>query len=332
MAPYRVQLESYDGPLDLLLFLIRREEVDIYDIPIARITAQYISYVDLLKMLDPDGMADYLVLLATLIEIKSRTLLPRVLDDGGDEDDLDDPRMDLVRSLLEYKRFKDAARQLGQAADDQSLRFPSHPVQIDRQPDELEIEDVQIWDLMTAFNRLMAEIGRADPVHEVVYDDTPLALHAADVVDRLQRDGGSLSFERIFLGRTKNEIIGLFLALLELVRQKRVRAEQQGLFGMIVIHLIDETPLEEVRDESPEEEATREEPAEDEAVVEEESGDKEGRIGLEDDELDAESDAELDAIDQTLDQISDRLEEDRVRRRTADEVATAPTDEKGKEE
>ena len=179
-------------------------------------------------------------------------------------------------------------------------------------------------------------IGRADPVHEVVYDDTPLALHAADVVDRLQRDGGSLSFERIFLGRSKNEIIGLFLALLELVRQKRVRAEQQGLFGMIVIHLIDETPLEVTRDASPkeegspEEEATRKEAAED-AAAEDRFGRDEGRIGLEDDELDAESDAELDAIDHTLDQISDRLEEDRVRRRAADEVATGPTDEKGEE-
>lgn len=326
MTDYKVSLDVYNGPLDLLLYLIRREEVDIYDIPIARITSQYIEYINLLEMLDPDGVSEYLVLLATLIEIKSRTLLPSPPIDDEESEDLYDPRMDLVRTLLEYKQFKDAARELGQAAEDQARRFPSRPVRIERNPGELELEEAQVWDLMAAFNRLMAEIGRSPAVHEVVYDDTPLALHADDIVVRLQREGGSISFERIFLGRSKNEIIGLFLALLELVRQKRVRAEQEGLFGLIVIHLIDATALDlselETSAVPPGSSGVPAAPDEAESTDSANSADRnEAGIDLQasaDEDDEREACAELDAIDQALDRVAGRLERDRDRRRAAD--------------
>ena len=112
MAEYKVELDAYNGPLDLLLYLIRRSEVDIYDIPIAQVTEQYVAYVTLLQNLDPDVAGDFLVMAATLMEIKSRTLLPRPPVEDDDEDDLTDPRLELVRQLLEYKKFKDAARTL----------------------------------------------------------------------------------------------------------------------------------------------------------------------------------------------------------------------------
>jgi len=244
MAEYRVQLDVYNGPLDLLLYLIRREEVDIYDIPIAHITDQYLSYVRLLEQLDPDAAAEFLVMAATLMEIKSRMLLPRP-EPEQDEQEVVDPRLELVRQLLEYKKFKDVASGLASAAQRQALRFPRPPTELPDQTSQVDLEEVQVWDLLAAFQRLLASIGQTRPSHEVVYDDTPVLLHAADILDRLQREGGSLTFDRIFEGRTRAEMIGLFLALLELIRQQRVRAQQERTFGAILVVLLDPTPLEE---------------------------------------------------------------------------------------
>ena len=243
---YKVQLDRYDGPLDLLLFLIRREEVDIYDIPIAKITKQYVTYIELLEQLDPNDIGEFLVLAATLMEIKSRTLVPSPPPEEDDEEFVD-PRLELVHQLLEYKMFKDAAQALGTAADERAQRFGRNPVPpMPEGEPEIDLESVQVWDLLTAFGKVLREIGLAEGKHGVSYDDTPLALHAVDLVDYLQREGGSASFDRIFEGRNKGEVIGLFLALLELIRAKRVRAEQETTFEEIILHLLDPTPLKEV--------------------------------------------------------------------------------------
>jgi segregation and condensation protein A len=243
VSSFRVDLDAYNGPLDLLLFLIRRDEVDIYDIPIAAITEQYVGYVRVIEALDPNLAGDFLVMAATLMEIKSRTLLPRPPLEEGDEEFID-PRVELVRQLLEYKAFKDAARTLGTAGEWQALKSPRHPVLPQADADDLDLEEVGIWDLLEAFNRLLEQTGRRATAHEVVYDDTPLALHATDIVDSLERTDGSQRFEHIFAGRTKAELIGMFLALLELIRQRRVRAEQERPFGPIVLHLLDASPIE----------------------------------------------------------------------------------------
>jgi len=244
MEDYRVQLDSYSGPMDLLLYLIRREEVDIYDIPIARILEQYLGYVRVLEDLDPDSVGDFLVLAASLMEIKSRLLLPKPPPEEGDEEMLD-PRADLVRQLLAYRAFREAAHDLGQRAEQHSQRFarPWTEAPDGQVEASVDIEDAQVWDLLAAFNKLLASIGRQRTTHEVIYDDTPIALHAADILDLLQREGPSMPFERIFEGRTRAEMIGLFLALLELIRQRRVRAEQPEPFGTIIIHLLDPTPI-----------------------------------------------------------------------------------------
>ena len=244
MGKFRVDLDAYNGPLDLLLFLIRQEEVDVYDIPIARITEQYLDYLKVLEACDPNLAGDFLVMAATLMEIKSRTLLPQAPADEV-EDEFVDPRMELVRQLLEYKRFKDAAHSLGAAAQMQGLRFGRQPVRLDAEPDERDLEEVEIWHLIEAFNRLLEQTGRQAATHDVAYDDTPIALHAADVVDALERAGGSQHFEDIFAGRNKGELIGLFLALLELIRQRRIRAEQDQPFGPIIIHLLEPAEDEE---------------------------------------------------------------------------------------
>ncbi len=242
MTEYRVALDVYQGPLDLLLFLIKREEVDIHDIPIARITAQYIAYVDLLRQLDPEVVSEFLVLAATLMEIKSRALLPRppALDT---DDEIVDPRLELVRQLLEYKKYKDAARALEEAATERAQQHERRPVLPDEPRDEIELENLEIWDLFDAFNRLLEQIGKAKPVHQVGVDDTPMALHAEDILDSIQRAGGIQPFEEIFAGRIRAEMIGLFLALLELIRQQRIQVSQDRPFGVILIHLLDPTPL-----------------------------------------------------------------------------------------
>jgi segregation and condensation protein A len=241
---YKVKLDSYNGPLDLLLFLIRREEVDIYDIPITRITEQYLAYVELLKRLEPNSIGEFLVMAATLMEMKSRTLVPTPPAEEDDEE-IVDPRLELVHQLLEYKKFKDAAHVLGPSAAERANRFCRIPIlpQPEGEP-EVDLDQVQVWDLLSAFSKVLRDIGLADRKHEVLYDDTPIALHAADIVDFLERENGSIRFERLFEARNKGEIIGLFLALLELVRAKRVRAEQEISFDVIILHLLDSTPLQ----------------------------------------------------------------------------------------
>lgn len=244
MADYSVQTDVYNGPLDLLLYLIRRDEVDIYDIPIARVTEQYCRYVETLAAIDPNVAGDFLVMAATLMEIKSRMLLPRPPVEEGGEEDLSDPRLELVRQLLEYKKFKDASFELGAAAQLQAMKWSRIPARdVIPKSNAVDLEDVQIWDLVAAFNQLMSSIGAKAPTHDVLFDDTPISLHATDLLDRLVREGRDLGFEEVFIGRTKVEMIGLFLALLELIRQKRVAVRQELLHGPISITLLSAEPI-----------------------------------------------------------------------------------------
>lgn len=253
---YRVKLDVYDGPLDLLLYLIKRDELDIYDIPIASITDSYVQYVNMLRQMSADGAmdinvaGDFLVMAATLMEIKSAMLLPNappVTGDGAQTSvaqDLSDPRFELVQQLLEYKRFKDTATMLQRQQHLHENRFPRYPAKLDADPDEpppIDLEEVQIWDLLDAFSRLMREVGIRKPrEHEIVYDDTPIDLHAADIEDRLAREG-RLTLRALLLGRrSRSEMIGVFLALLELIREKKILVQQADIHGEIEIELAPE--------------------------------------------------------------------------------------------
>jgi len=233
VADYRVNLDIFAGPMDLLLYLVRREEVDIYDIPIAEITDQYIRYIEMLKSLDIDLAGDFLVMASTLLQIKSAMLLPKAEPDsalGGD--DLADPRTELIRQLLEYKKFKDAANLLGAAADETNKRF-SRPGTIVEQlrpsnEPEIDIEQLSIWDLLEAFDSIIEATGGASFDVSRIKDDTPIDLYQIEILHRLQTEG-AMSFERIFESRTSRVVmIGLFLAILELIREKLVGAEQEG--------------------------------------------------------------------------------------------------------
>ncbi len=232
MADYRVNLDIFAGPLDLLLYLIRKEEVDIYDIPIAKITDQYIRYIEMLKSFDIDLASDFLVMATTLMETKSAMLLPKVEPEKLQADDLADPRAELIRQLLEYKKFKDAANLLSAAANEQKDRFPRPDAIIGRlKPDDAEpridIEQISIWGLLEAFDSIMKATGSISNISHI-NDDTPIDLYQIEILHRLQTDG-QMSFERLFEPMTSLAVmIGLFLALLELIRERLVWAEQSA--------------------------------------------------------------------------------------------------------
>ncbi len=248
---YTVELDIFHGPLDLLLYLIKRDELDIYDIPIARITDSYMHYVMMLKDLknnagfDINLAGDFLVMAATLMEIKSATLLPPaapVVSADGEPtaaQQLADPRYELVQKLLEYKKFKDAANALETQHRQHADRFPRFPALVGDAADEpppVDLDEVQVWDLLSAFDRLMKEVGGRKPkYHEVTYDDTPIDLHAADIEDQLKRDG-KLTLRSLVTGRkSRSEMIGVFLALLELIREKKILVNQPDPLGEVEI-------------------------------------------------------------------------------------------------
>jgi len=251
LAAYRVNLDIFAGPLDLLLYLVRREEVDIYDIPIAKITDQYIRYIEMLKSLDIDLAGDFLVMAATLMQIKSAMLLPKAEPDQLEAEDLSDPRAELIRQLLEYKKFKDAANLLSAAADKQKERFPRPDSIIERlKPDaepQIDIEQVSVWNLLEAFDSLMKATGSIGDISHIK-DDTPIDLYQIEILHRLQIDG-PMSFERLFESGTNRVVmVGLFLALLELIRERLVWAEQSDALASIYLKpLTDEPPEQAVQ-------------------------------------------------------------------------------------
>lgn len=248
MAEYKVNLEVFAGPLDLLLYLVRKEEVDIYDIPIARITEQYLHYLDMLKSLDIDLAGDFLVMAATLMHIKSAMLLPQAEGDQLQAEDLADPRGELIRQLLEYKRFKDAANLLSSVVGQHSLRHsrPANALEPLKtgEKNEIDIDQVSIWDLLAAFDSILKATG-AGTAFTDIRDDTPIDLYQIEILHRLQTEG-PMTFHRIFESATnKLVMIGLFLALLELVREKLVWVEQGQALGELYLRALTEEPAQQ---------------------------------------------------------------------------------------
>jgi segregation and condensation protein A len=247
LADYRVNLDIFAGPLDLLLYLVRKEEVDIYDIPLAKITDQYLRYLEMLKQLDIDLAGDFLVMAATLMEIKSAMLLPKADPEQVAQEQAGDPRAELIRQLLEYKKYKDAANLLDAAAERQQERF-GRPASLvsrlvpDAEP-ELDMDRVSIWDLLEAFDSVCKAIGtQAYTGH--IRDDTPIDLYQIEILHRLQTEG-PLTFERIFEARPNRLVmVGLFLAVLELIRDRLIWAEQPENTRQIYVRALTEEPAE----------------------------------------------------------------------------------------
>ncbi len=248
MTQYRVDIDVFAGPLDLLLYLVRREEVDIYDIPIAHITGQYLKYIEMLKLLDIDLAGDFLVMAATLMEIKSVMVLPRTeLEDAGDQE-IQDPRSELIRQLLEYKKFKDAANLLEDSASRRKEKFTRPDSVISNlKPDaepELDIDQVSIWTLLEAFDSIMQATGHLAKFDHIK-DDTPIDLYQIEILHRLQTEG-PMTFEEIFKESSSRLVmVGLLLALLELIRDQLIWVEQSKQLAPIMVRALTNEPAEQ---------------------------------------------------------------------------------------
>ena len=233
---YRVELDVFRGPLDLLLFLVRKHELEIFEIPIAEITEQYLEYLKVMQMIDVDVAGDFLVMATTLMEIKSRMLLPA--SEGGEEQEAD-PRQELVRQLLEYKRFREAAEQLQELAEEQRKRFVRIPTERSKpgaDPATEPIRDVEIWDLVSAFGRLMRQTLALAPSN-ILYDDVPVHVHMDRVLEQLHQEG-QVAFSELFReAPDRGWVVGTFLAVLELIKSGQICAEQNELFGEICLTL-----------------------------------------------------------------------------------------------
>lgn len=261
---YRVRLEAFEGPLDLLLFLIRKSEVDVHDIPIATITDQYLAFLGQLRSrgpgrIDIDTAGEFLVMAATLMEIKSRMLLPRppAVTREQERGPAEDPRAELVRQLLEYKKYRDAAEALEGRAEEWRRRFAVSGVDVSAEAvkaaseaasDGLDLEDLDLMDLVEAFKRI-AETVNFDRLgdHQVTYDDTPIEVHAQDILTQIRHDDSApreVEFTSFFVGRQRHEMLGLFLALLELVRKRLVGVRQDRVDGQIYLRAREEEPAQ----------------------------------------------------------------------------------------
>jgi segregation and condensation protein A len=235
---YEIKLDIFEGPLDLLLYLIRKNEIDIYNIPIALITEQYLEYLDMMRSLNLDLAGEYLVLAATLIHIKSRLLLPPA--EGEDEEEEgEDPRAELVQQLLEYQAFKEAALSLeGRPLLDRDVFARGAPVE---DPSAVEVEEevmieVGIFELVAAFRRIVAGLDRSEDM-AIDVEKMSLTDRINEIMERLSEEKQLTFTELLGEKMDRKRVIYTFLAILELMKLRMVRAYQSGPFGAIRLFL-----------------------------------------------------------------------------------------------
>jgi len=235
---YKVKLEVFEGPLDLLLYLIKRDEVDIYDVSIERITVQYLEYMEAFHVLNIDLAGEFIVMAANLLYIKSRMLLPKDQQMAEPEAEDDDPRWELIRQLIEYKKFKEAAAHLRNREQMQEMLFPRGPATPDLPPQDetLLVEEVGIFDLIHAFQKILKRLdAKKEDLREIFAEN----FSVGDKIEHLlhvMSGGIAVRFEECFAGAaSRTEIVVTFLAMLELIRLKQLRVRQQNHFEEIWI-------------------------------------------------------------------------------------------------
>lgn len=232
---YRIKQDAFHGPLDLLLHLVKKEEVDILEISLSKIADQFKEFIEVIALLDLSFAGEFLVMATKLMEIKSQFLLPRQIQ-STDKDD--DPRNEIVRQLVEYKKFKDAVEILEEQAEvagQKIRRLIPDQFQEDRAISEKPIQEVELWDLVSAFGRIMKET-LATQAQEIVVDQTPMEVYLEEITRKLIKEK-SLPFRELFSPPFhKMRLIGLFLAILELIKKQSIFAQQDENFGEI--HLV----------------------------------------------------------------------------------------------
>ena len=231
---YRVELDIFCGPLDLLLYLVRRSEVDVLDLPIAAITSQFVEYLDVLEFIDLNLVGDFVVMASTLVEIKSRSMLPRP-EEEPEAEISDGPSGELIQQLLEYKKFKDAALALQLRAAEWQERYPrlsnDRPSR-GKAPSADRIKEVELWDLVSAVSHVLRQ-KEVEQETNIRFSETPVSVYVEQIGSRVRREG-RVAFSKFFEGTNRrSKIIGIFLAILELLRNHRFRADQPVDYGEI---------------------------------------------------------------------------------------------------
>ncbi len=241
--PFKVQLDEFEGPLDLLLHLIKENKIDIFNIPISFITVKYLEYMEAMKELDLDVSGEFLVMAATLIHIKSKMLLPDEAEESED-DDTADPRDELVKKLLEYQSFKEAAKKLGVLADKRSRIYtrPKVSMNLHGAVDDEDDLNMSLFSLVQAFSSLLRRQQTQDvAIHEVFEEEISIE-ERIEYIKNLLKDRKNISFNSMF-GRfySKNFLIASFFAILELSKQKFLTIRQDGVFGEIYLSIKEES-------------------------------------------------------------------------------------------
>ena len=236
---YEVNLEIFEGPLDLLLYLIKKEDMDIQDVQISQITQEYLNYINLMKELNLEIAGEFLVMAATLLQIKTKALLPKDTV-GLEAEEGPDPQAELMAKLLEYQKFKDAAQFLSKKELGARDIFYRH--QLPRFSEEDLTLEATLFDLLDAFKGVLEQAG--DDIKELLYVEIPLEQKIREILDFLEARQAA-AFNEIFTPRSsRRELIITFLALLELMRLKQVIARQTEHFGEIMIYRVSETPAD----------------------------------------------------------------------------------------
>jgi segregation and condensation protein A len=239
MAEYKVKFEVFEGPLDLLLYLIKKDEVDIYEVNLTSLATQFIQYIETMRLLDLEIAGEFLVMASTLMYIKSRELLPveqQVQVEG--EDDGQDPRWELIRQLVEYKKFKDAAAQLQALEARQADVFPRVPGKVEFATENRAAKpEVSIFDLVNAVNAVLKRFNKREDLRDI-FEDKWTVSEKIEQLLRLIAERQKINFSELFEGVTsRSEVVVTFLALLELIRLKQLTAIQSQPFGEIEICL-----------------------------------------------------------------------------------------------
>lgn len=253
---YEVKLDAFSGPLDLLLHLINRLEIDIYDIPMAELTAQYFDHIRAMQELELNEASEYLVMAATLLAIKSRMLLPIHEGEAFDDTisiDEPDPRDELVARLIEYRKYKEAASDLQELEKERALVFTKPPSDLSAfMPDEqLALFDmnVNVFDMLSAFQKLMRRKQLKKPLQtRITRQEISVKEHMFAIVDRLKSKGGKVMFSELFPYDDKATLVITFLSLLELMKRQVIFVEQENNFEDLRVHLQKEEIVDELKD------------------------------------------------------------------------------------
>jgi len=240
---YKVRLDAFEGPLDLLLHLINRLEIDIYDIPMAELTEQYIEHLHAMRVLQLDELSEYLVLAATLIEIKSKMLLPvHEGEDFGEDADFEmeeDPRYELVTRLIEYRKYKEAADRLKESADERSEHFTKPPGNLAQFGEVLAAgteESLNVFDLIGAFQKLIDRNRLKAPLTaSITKTEQSVGEKMDDIMEKLERNGGSCDFYALFEEGNTAELVITFMSLLELMMRRDIFVEQSDNFNRLTV-------------------------------------------------------------------------------------------------